>query len=370
MTILNNLIDDFGSLKELLIKNLPSKINASNDKAGFKSATMLTVAGLNYPFISFNSPEKISLLMFDIDYKDTLTAKEHFGSIDNLLGYIMDFVGLEPSYICETNKGYQFGYHLKNWVFTKQAKPLQYLKAIKNSIIDGLGCDSVASSRNYGIFRNPLKHSFYYSSCINYELKDFRHLLTARRSSCPIASASTINIEEVQTGNRNSELFKHGMRWAKNRDNLSYADIGAYLQTLNQNFLDSPLDISEIDGIARSVFKYWQSDTIRFGTVATCENAGIMGFEKINNVTRVEYERLVKERQRLSAIRTNSLKSKQQKQEAIEKARLARSEQVRVKIEQAIYKCEEEGIKPKVALIARLAGVDRKTALKYYSQIP
>jgi hypothetical protein len=216
-----------------------------------------------------------------------MTAKEFFGSIDNLLGYIMEFVGMEPSFICETTKGYQFGYHLKNWVFTKQIKALEYLKAIKNSIIDSLGCDSVASSRNYAIFRNPLKHNFYFSGCINYELSEFRHLLTARRSSFrPVGVFSTVPVvaDNIETGSRNNKLFEAGMRWAKNKDNLTSYDIAIYLQTLNSSILDIPLPISEIECIARSIFKYWQNDTIRFGTVAICENAGIMGFDKINNV--------------------------------------------------------------------------------------
>lgn len=365
MTILQNTIDDYGSLKELLIKNLPPKINASNEKAAFKSALMDSVIGLNYDFISFNSPDKISLLMFDIDYKDNMTAREYFGSIDNLLGYILDFIGLEPSYICETAKGYQFAYHLKNWIFTKQAKPHQYLKAIKNSIIDGLGCDSVASSRNYGIFRNPLKHTFYFSGCINYELSDFKHLLASRASSARVTSSVPAIVDNIAIGNRNNKLFEAGMRWAKNQYNITAYDISIYLQTINQTFTDCPLPTNEIDSIACSVFKYWQNDTIRFGTVAICENAGIMGFEKISNVSRAEYERITKERQRLSAIRTNSLKSTAHKQESIATARQKRTDNIKTKISEAVAKCELDNIKPKVAILSRLTGIDRKTILKY-----
>jgi hypothetical protein len=366
MTILQNTIDDIGSLKELLIKNLPPKINASNEKAAFKSPLMATVIGLNYDFISFNSPDKISFLMFDIDYKDDMTAKEFYGSIDNLLESITYKLGTEPTYILETTKGYQFGYHLKNWVFTKQIKSFEYLKAIKNSIIDNLGCDSVASSRNYAIFRNPLKHNFYYSGCINYELSEFKHLLTARRSSRPVGVSSVpVVADNIITGNRNNKLFELGMRWAKNKDNLTSCDIAIYLQTLNNSILDIPLPTNEIDGISRSIFKYWSSDTIRFGTATICENAGIMGFEKISNVNRLEYERIVKERQRLSAIRTNSLKSNSQKSEAIEKARQKRSENIKAKISEALAQCEKDNIKPRIAVIARLAGIDRTTVRKY-----
>jgi hypothetical protein len=373
MTILHNTFDDMEALKELLIKNLPSKIYASNEKAAFKSSPVKTIKGLEYDFISFNSKGRVSFMVFDIDYVGEVTAKEYYaGSINNLLEQIMFAVGMEPSYICITNKGFQFAYHIGNTVFTHQPKAVAYLSAIKNSIIDKLGCDPVGSGRNYGVFRNPLQHQHYFSGCINYELSDFKHLLTSSRSSsCSGAGGRTVatasNIEDIPTGNRNNKLFELGMRWAKNRNGITVYDIGAYLQTINSAFTDSPLQLSEIECIARSVYKYYEAGTIRFGSFSICENAGAMGFNKIHNVSRDEYEELVKERQRLSAQRTNSLLTKEEKQNSMANARLARTQQIRAKIELALSKCQAENIKPTQANVAMLAGVDRKTLLKYIS---
>jgi hypothetical protein len=73
----------------------------------------------------------------------------------------------------------------------------------------------------------------------------------------------------------------------------------------------------------------------------------------------LEYEQIVKERQRLSAIRTNSLKSNSQKSEAIEKARQKRSDNIKEKISKALAQCEKDNIKPRIVVIAKMAGVDR-----------
>jgi Primase C terminal 1 (PriCT-1) len=370
MTILNNTFDDMEALKELLIKNLPSQIYASNEKAAFKSSPMKTIKGLEYDFISFNSKSRVSFMVFDIDYVGEVTAKEYYaGSIDNLLERIMFVIGMEPSCICVTNKGFQFAYHIGNPIFTHQPKAVAYLSAIKNSIIEKLGCDPVASGRNYGVFRNPIRHTHYFSGCINYELSDFKYLLTRKVSGSSFVSNgtvhSTIPSEIITTGNRNVQLFRLGMRFAKCKVNLTSYDIGAYLQTLNEGFTDSPLPLLEIDGIARSVYRYWENDSIRFGSVAICENAGAMGFEKIKGLSRDEYENEVRHRRQLSAERTNSLLSKEQKQEAIATARAVRSEKIKAKIEQTLAKCQAENIKPTISAIAKIAGADRKTVRGY-----
>lgn len=368
MTILNNTFDDKAALKELLIKNLPSKIHASNEKAAFKFEPVKTIEGLRYDFISFNSKSRVTFMIFDIDYVGETTAKEHFESIDNLLEQIMFVVGMEPTYICITNKGFQFAYHVSNPIFMHQPKAVAYLNAIKNAINDKLWCDAVASGRNYGIFRNPLKHNHYFSNCINYKLGDFKHLLSNSRPSIANSrtAATTVNIEDISVGNRNNGLFELAMHWAKNKNNIATCDIGAYLHTINSAFTGSPLPLSEIECIARSVYKYWEAGTIRFGLLSICENAGAMNFPKIRNVSRDEYVELVKERQRLSAERTNSLLTKEEKQNSMANARLARTEQIRAKIEQAISKCQADNIKPTQANLAKFAGVDRKSVRRYF----
>jgi hypothetical protein len=55
-------------LKELLIKNLPSKIKAGNEKHLSNVTEYKTIIALNKcKFINFNTSERISFMVFDID---------------------------------------------------------------------------------------------------------------------------------------------------------------------------------------------------------------------------------------------------------------------------------------------------------------
>ena len=170
MTIVNKYKDEDEQLKELLLKNLPKKIKSGNEKHLSNIYQYPTIKSLNeHLFINFNSKEQISFLVFDIDKYEDKTAKEYFKNIYNFLDFITDNIGLEPSYILETNKGFHFAYHLKNHIFTHQRKALKYVMDIKVAITRLLKCDEIASHRLYGVWRNPLLHNFYFSQKINYE---------------------------------------------------------------------------------------------------------------------------------------------------------------------------------------------------------
>ena len=66
-------------LKELLIKNLPTKIKAGNEKHLSNIYEYQTVKALDKcKFINFNSDTQISFMIFDIDKFEDKTAKEYF----------------------------------------------------------------------------------------------------------------------------------------------------------------------------------------------------------------------------------------------------------------------------------------------------
>ena len=112
-------------LREVLIKNLPSKIKAGNEKHLSNVVEYKTIIALNKcKFINFNTKERISFLVFDIDKFEDKTAKEHFKNINGLYDFISEKIGLEPTYILETQKGFHFAYHLKNHIYTNQKKLL------------------------------------------------------------------------------------------------------------------------------------------------------------------------------------------------------------------------------------------------------
>ncbi len=370
MTIINNYYNNDKALAELLIKSLPSKIHCADNKTdAFALPEMPTIKALEKRFIAFNSQSQISMMIFDIDSFGGCTAKEHFGGIDGILGFITDNIGFEPTYILETDKGFHFAYHLKNHVFTHQVNALNYLRAVKQVISDILGCDKNASLRNHGIWRNPLKHEYYYSGCINYELSDFKPLLEPRTRAFSGSCASYPVLDEIVNGKRNDTLFRLAMRFAKAQIFLSIDDIASYISTVSQKYCQEPLPPSEINSIAKSVYKYWLNDSIYFGARKKEVFEGTMEFEKINGVDFEEYNKIVKERQRASAARTNSIVSKDVKTASLAKAREVKSQklqnEISTKIQKAIEELKINGNKVNASSIAKLSNINRKTVSRY-----
>jgi hypothetical protein len=79
-------------LKELLIKNLPPKIKAGNEKHLSNIYEYQSVIALDKcKFINFNSDKQISFMAFDIDKYEDKTAKEYFKNINGFYDYIIDY---------------------------------------------------------------------------------------------------------------------------------------------------------------------------------------------------------------------------------------------------------------------------------------
>lgn len=370
MITINNHYDNGKALAELLIKSLPPKIHCADNKTdAFALPEMPTIKALERRFIAFNSQSQISMMIFDIDTFAGLTAKEYFGDIDGILAFITEHIGFEPTYILETDKGFHFAYHLKNHVFTHQANALNYLRAVKQAISDILGCDKNASLRNYGIWRNPLKHNYYYSGCINYELSDFKSMLEPRKIGDNRHITAGIEFDEIIKGKRNDTLFRLAMRFARPQISLSVENIIGYIAAISHRYCEDPLPISEINGIAKSVYKYWLNDSIFFGVHKKEIFEGAMEFGKINGVDFEEYQKIVKERQRASAARTNSIVPRAAKEASLAKAREAKCRKLQTELSKKIQKAIEElktnGNKVNASSIAKYTNINRKTVSKY-----
>ena len=130
MTIIKNKdFDDIKELREVLIKNLPPRIKAGNEKETANINELKTIDALKTcKFINFNSKERTSFMVFDIDKVGDMTALEHFKTIEGFLDFLAEKIGLEPTFITQTTKGFHFAYHLKNHVYTFQEKAVKYLK--------------------------------------------------------------------------------------------------------------------------------------------------------------------------------------------------------------------------------------------------
>lgn len=375
MTILNKYKNEDEQLKELLLKNLPKKIKAGNEKHLSNIYQYPTIKSLNeHMFINFNSKEQISFLVFDIDKYEDKTAKEYFKNIYNFLEYITSNIGLEPSYVLETNKGFHFAYHLKNHIFTNQRKALKYVMDIKVAITRLLRCDEIASHRLYGVWRNPLLHNFYFSQKINYELDDFKkYIPKSEFTNTPLKLKVKINEDELIEGQRNKTLFKYAMKFAKGKKVLNKDDILNFLININ-NSKSVGLGNTELIQISNSVFKYWQNGKILFGTMkdenVKVVNSGVMEFEKMKNLSYDEYLEETKQRQQKAAIRTLKIRDKEKNKKQLLEVKqdyiLKLQTQKETLVINTILQLQEQKLKVNVASISKLAKIDRRTAKKYF----
>ena len=375
MTIVNKYKDEDEQLKELLLKNLPKRIKSGNEKHLSNVYQYPTIKALNeHLFINFNSKEQISFLVFDIDKYEDKTAKEYFKNIYNFLNYIIDNIGLEPTFVTETNKGFHFAYHLKNHIFTKQRKALKYVMDIKVAITRLLKCDEIASHRLYGVWRNPLLHNFYFSQKINYELDDFKkYIPKSEFTNTPLKLKVKIDENELIEGQRNKTLFKYAIKFAKGKTALNKDDILNFLININ-NSKSVGLGNTELNQISNSVFKYWQNGKILYGTIkdknVKIVNEGVMEFEKMKNLNYNEYLEETKQRQQKAANRTLKIRDKEKNKKQLLEAKQDYIYKLQEKKEtlviNAILQLEEQKLKVNIASISRVANIDRRTAKKYF----
>lgn len=136
MTYLTKYKSEEEQFLELLIKNLPNMIKGGNEKELSNINEYEAFNALEKcKFINFNSNERVSFLIFDIDGFNNINAIEYFKNIDNFLDYIIENIGLEPTYILETSKGFHFAFHLKNHVYIAQKKHLSMQQILKKQLL-------------------------------------------------------------------------------------------------------------------------------------------------------------------------------------------------------------------------------------------
>lgn len=218
--------------------------------------------------------------------------------------HLIDQLGaeLEPSFIIQTTKGYQFFYHLKVPVLAKYKNSIQFLKDIKTGLIELLGLDKIASNKLYGVYRGPLQNpSEFNFNKRDFELKDFsKFAKSSRRTDYQllenIASLENIKTGKILEGSRNEKLFISGLNFAKGKKNLSFEIIFHYIFKINEKIL-KPLDESEVKSISSSVFRYYIEDKIQLTGSDENINRGIMGLQSL--------KLKLDEKQKLAAKRTN-----------------------------------------------------------------
>jgi len=265
------------NLFRLLLKNLPARIHASNNKSGaYSKASVNTSFALkNNTFIEFNSKERITIAVFDKDTHEGKTALEYFEDLLTFQEWLIEMIDIVPNYICQTTKGFQFGFVINGFMtvqkgYFPKTSPQQYLMDIKSKYIQYLELDKVASARNNAIFRNPIKHTYIAYTNIIYDLNDLSKALpidVLEHENKTTNSVSYLSVGKNQpiTSHRNDSIFKLCCQeFAYTRPTLK--TIFGFANYINKNNCYEPLGASEIKSIARSIYKRSQEGTLKSGS--------------------------------------------------------------------------------------------------------
>ncbi len=251
----------------------------------------------------------LNVLIFDIDYP--IGLKEAYD-------LAIDKIGLEPTWISETDKGVHIAYALSKAIKYDWKKPVNLAKHIKVSISKELSADENGSHRLRGFWRNTLMHN-YYASLKTYTLEDFYHISNKYQKRF-----KKINIQQqfnndlvkrqikynniyFKQGNRNNSLWYTAMQ--QTNSSMTEDEIKDIVFSLHHNYTqhrtDIALDYREVSTIARSVVKYNQENAnyVSSGSYQDREkwNIGAMKLEPMRGLSKAEYERETAKRKALAA---------------------------------------------------------------------
>ncbi len=265
------------SLFSLLIKNLPAKIHASNNKSGaFSKASVNTAFALKKnKFIEFNSKERITIVVFDKDVHAGKTALVFFEDILTFQDWILEKLDILPSYICQTTKGFQFGFVINGFMtvqngYSPRNSPEQFLQDVKKRYIQHLELDNIASSRNHGIFRNPIKHKYIAYPSAVYDINDLNsalldEVIVTEFTSYKKSNYSAVSKYKTISTDRNNSIFLLCCR------EFAYSkpikrQIFKFANNINNSNCIEPLPISEIKSITNSIYQRCQNGILKSGS--------------------------------------------------------------------------------------------------------
>lgn len=267
----------------LLIKNLPAKVHASDNKSGAysKAALNTSYALKNSNFVEFNSKERITIAVFDKDQHEGKTALEYFGDIFEFEEWLLGMIDIMPNYICQTTKGFQFAFVINGFLTVQSGHspknpPENYLSDIKTRFIKHLELDSIASSRNHAIFRNPLKHKYIAYPSTIYDLNDLNECLLDETIDNELSSytkSSYIKVSKYTqiTSNRNNSIFLLCCREFAYSKPLK-REVFNFAKGINDTLCYEPLSNSEIKSITQSIYKRTQDESLKNGSATARKN--------------------------------------------------------------------------------------------------
>ncbi len=247
------------------LKYFPKEIFGSTDKNQFYHTKERLYALKEFKWIQYNSEDRLTVLSIDID-----------NSKDSLM--YQDFSLPVPTWIIQTDKGFQYHWALKTPLFLKgyNHKKLRYIvKDILNKLVALLDGDFNAIGLNR-VFRSPTNNRTWFSGN-EIELKEFYDLPTPKEEIIDKI------LEEVKENKKNSSLkglsegegrncalFDKLRIWAYSRareGSYSLNSLQMKAETLNFEF-NEIMDLKEVTIIVNSIDEFIQNKYKRIDYMA------------------------------------------------------------------------------------------------------
>ena len=261
----------FSSHFHLLLAKLPSNNRSSFFKQNRSSKRIDSHISLRkHNFIEYNSRNSVSLIMLDFDkFSSERTMREQFHSPQHFWDYFLSDYLDSCNFITMTDKGFQVIITFEHRLNRKYKKSWYLYQKVKEGMLRDIPfIDKIASGRTYGLMRNPFKHQYIVIAEHALNLQDFEEFgrpkalppiqhrkvdKFVQRSEVKEMMARILNEDDVSVpqGMRKTVLFQLGMIHAKHSDNHF-----RYINRINDEYLEIPLEDEELEDIVRSIEKY------------------------------------------------------------------------------------------------------------------
>lgn len=340
---------------ERFIRRLPERPYCGHAK--WSKVILPKTSAIQFAYIQVNTTKTLTYLVFDLDYEGG--AVEH------------EKAGLPPPTFLVLNRAnfhchsiYELIDSIPVWRATKPTKVL--LKHVVRSYTDALRADRCITTQRL-IVKNPLAKEDWQVAVYGrpYSLTELAQFTTSNQltkaHSSPNLRAKPFQ-EISDPASRNCSLFEFQRRRAYQvvPATSSHASLSAWIEQdlacVNNREMKNhpkkvPLSLTELRSLAKSIagFCWRKRNEIRQIVRGHDKNSGIMGLPKMQGLSRTEYKREKKRRQRQGALYTAGMKKNA----------------TEAKIRAAVAELMETDEGVTVSAIARLANISSRTVRRY-----
>ena len=244
-----------------------------------------------YNQIQLNTGHQFNAIIMDIDEEDLLTE--------------WNAVGLPTPTVQTLNKHNNKAHLvwlLNSPVSKRSKKAVKYYKDIVSSMKLLIGADQAYQNHQTKNFLNNELYRVTYND-LAYDLGDFQDFIIKDSKYKVVVEDKESDL--VSTGSRHIDLFNqlrfYGYKIARHRD--LFEKLKHRAEILNEE-LEEPI---KPRAIVKSVYQFCEENKYNFRK--TAKNTSVaMGFEKIKNLSKIDYRKEVIRRQSKSALRTRDIK--------------------------------------------------------------